>query len=214
MTEKIRLKFREDFQSTPIEVTTPSSDVAAEEQVFFIQAHNENESDEQTTEREEQSRQNAKYWVPKEEPPSLKTSVKQIANNDGHTASYSMNGITINAQVRVRQDVDLVSKKPTLKTLGQPHDEVRIITGPPYKHYKAKKDRNILKDSLVFRNRFGETGSAKYYRILIPKQLVKAVLRSLRGEFGKHPGITKTLTAYREKNYDPKMAQFIRSGSC
>ena len=30
------------------------------------------------------------------------------------------------------------------------------------------------------------------------------------GEFGKHPGISTTITAYREKYYFPKMAQLIR----
>ena len=36
------------------------------------------------------------------------------------------------------------------------------------------------------------------------------MLRSLHGNFGKHPGITKTIIAYREKYYYPKMAQLIR----
>ena len=62
----------------------------------------------------------------------------------------------------------------------------------------------------MFRKYFGETGFVKYYQILIPKQLVQEVLRSLHGEFGKHPGIFKTIIAYREKYYFPKMAQLIR----
>ena len=56
VTEKIRLKIREDIQTTPIEVTTSSSDVADEEQIFFTQADNNDESEENTIERKEQSR--------------------------------------------------------------------------------------------------------------------------------------------------------------
>ena len=56
---------------------------------------------------------------------------------------------------------------------------------------------------------FGETGSVKYYQILIPKQLVKENLRRLHGEVGKHPGFYETIIAYREKYYFPKMAQLI-----
>ena len=97
-----------------------------------------------------------------------------------------------------------------LKILGQPYDEVLMLTDSRYKKYKANEDRIILKDGLLFRKYFGETGSVKYYQILIPKQLVKEVLRSLHGEFGKHPGIFKTIIAYREKYYFPKMAQLIR----
>ena len=63
VTEKIRLNIREDIQTTPIEKTPSSSDVADEEQFFFItQADNNDESEEQTLERKDQSRQNAKQW--------------------------------------------------------------------------------------------------------------------------------------------------------
>ena len=101
-------------------------------------------------------------------------------------------------------------KNLKLKFLGQPFDGVLIITDSRYKHYKANEDRIILKDGLLYRKYFGETGSVKYYQILIPKQLVKEVLRCLHGEFGKHPGISKTIIACREKYYFPKMAQLIR----
>ena len=39
---------------------------------------------------------------------------------------------------------------------------------------------------------------------------LEAVFTCLHGEFGKHPGIFKTITACREKYYFPKMAQLIR----
>ena len=121
-----------------------------------------------------------------------------------------MNGIKANARIRVEQDVDFVLKNMKLKILGQPYDEVLIMTDSRYNNYKANEDRIILKDGLLFRKYFGETGSVKYYQILVPKQLVKEVLRSLHGEFGKHPGIFKKTIAYREKYYFPKMAQLIR----
>ena len=54
VTKKIRLKIREDIHTTPIEVTTSSSDVADEEQIFFTHADDGKESEEQTLERKEQ----------------------------------------------------------------------------------------------------------------------------------------------------------------
>ena len=63
--ENIGLKVREHIQTTPIEVTTSSSDVADEEQFFFTQADNKDESEEQTLEHKEQSNQNAKQWAAK-----------------------------------------------------------------------------------------------------------------------------------------------------
>ena len=56
VTEKIRLKIREDIHITPIEVTTSSSDVANEEQIFFTHADDGKESEKQTPDRKEQSR--------------------------------------------------------------------------------------------------------------------------------------------------------------
>ena len=97
--EKIRLKIKEDIQTTPIEMTTSSSDVADEEHFFFTHAIDTNESEEQTLERKEQSRQNAKQWAANEESPVLKTSVKEFTKIDGSTTSYSINGIKANARL-------------------------------------------------------------------------------------------------------------------
>ena len=150
---------------------------------------------------------NAKQWAANEESPVLKTSVKEFTKNDGNTTLFSMNGIEANARIRVEQDVDLVLKNMKVKISGQPHDEVLMMTDS---RYKANEDRIVLKDGLLFTKNFGETSSIKYYQILIPKQLIKEVLRILHGEFGKHPGISKTIIAYRKKNYFPKKAQLIR----
>ena len=210
VTEKIRLKIREDIHTTPIEVTTSSSDVVDEEQIFFTHTDDGKESEEQTLERKEQSRQNARQWAANQESPILKTSVKEFTKIDGNTTSYSMNGIKANARIRVEHDVDLVLKDMKLKILGQAYDEVLMITDSRYKNYKANEDRIILKYGLLFRKSFGETGSDQYYQILILKQLVKEVSRSLHGECGKHPGIFKTIVDYGEKDYFPKMAQLFR----
>ena len=51
VTEKIRLKIREYVLTTPIEVTTSSSDVADEEQFFFAQADGEYETEKETVKR-------------------------------------------------------------------------------------------------------------------------------------------------------------------
>ena len=163
VTEKIRLKIREDIQTTPIEVTFSSSDVSDEEQFLFTHADDSNESEEQTLERKEQSKQNAKQWAANEESPILKTSLKEFTKIDGSTTSYPINGIKANARIRVEQDVDLVLKNMKLKILGQPYVEVLIMTDSRYKNYKANENRIFPKDGLLFRKYFGETGSVKYY---------------------------------------------------
>ena len=129
----------------------------------------------------------------------MKPSIKVFKRIDGNTTTYSIHGIKANARIRVQQDVDLVLKNLKLKILGQPYDEVLLTTDRRFKHYKANEDRIILKDGLLFRKYYGETGNIENYQILIPKQLVDEVHRRPHGESGKHPGITKTIVAYRQK---------------
>ena len=62
-----------------------------------------------------------------------------------------MNGIKANARIRVEQDFDLVLKNKILKILGQPHDEVLMMTHSRYENYKVNEDRIILKEGLLFR---------------------------------------------------------------
>ena len=91
-----------------------------------------------------------------------------------------------------------------LKLLGQAHDDVLLTTDGRFRNYKAKDDRNILNNGLLFRENYGETGSVKDYQIVIPKQLVSEVLRSLLGEIGKFPGNSKAIFAYRG-NYNIRL---------
>ena len=60
VTEKIRLKIREDIKTLPIEVHTSSSDVADEEQCFFTPQDNEDaETEEQTLARKAEAKNKA-----------------------------------------------------------------------------------------------------------------------------------------------------------
>ena len=140
----------------------------------------------------------------------MKPSIEEFTKIDGKTTSYSIGEIKANALIRVKQSVDLVLKNLKLKLLGQPYDEVLLTTDRRFKHCKAIENRSILKDGLLFRKYSGETGNIKYYRILIPKQLLDEVIRSLHGEFGKHPGITKAKIAYRQNPYPPNMSKLIK----
>ena len=210
VTEKIRLKIREDVKTTPIEVTTSSSDVAGEEHFFSAQADGEDETEEQTIERKEQSRKKETEWLAHEERSSMKPSIKDFTKIDGNGTSYSIHGIKANARKRLEQGVDLALKNLKLKILDQPYEGVLLTTDERFKHYKANEDRIILKEGLLFQTYYGKTGNIKYYQIFTPKQLVDEVLQNLHGEFGKHPGITKTIIGYRQKYYYPNMAKLIR----
>ena len=199
VTRKIRHKVQKDIKTTLIELTTTPLDVTDQEQFFFNRANNKNESEEQTLERKEQSRQHAKQWVANQEPSLLKTGVKEFTQIDGNTTSFNMNGTMANVQILKEHGIDLLSKNLILKVLGQANEEVLITTNPRYKQYKANEDRKNLEVNQMFRQFYGKTGSVKYYQLLdflkkfqIIKQLFNKVLRISHGEVMKHPGRTKT----------------------
>ena len=119
VTKKIHLKFREDVQTTPLEVSKSSSDVADEKQLFLTQTDGQNETEQQILKRKEQSQKKAAEWVVNQEPFSIKPSITEFRKIDANTTSYSIHGIKPNARIRVEQDSDLVLKNLKLKTLGQ-----------------------------------------------------------------------------------------------
>ena len=98
-TERIRLKIREDVQTTPIEVTTSSSDVADEKQFSFAHTDCQDETEEHILQKKKQSREKAAEWVFNQEPPSMKPSIKEFTKVDGNTTSYSLQGIKANARI-------------------------------------------------------------------------------------------------------------------
>ena len=109
----------------------------------------------------------------------MKTSNKDFTKIDGNTTSYSVNGIEPNARIPLEVDVALVLKSLNFKIREQSYDEVLLTIDRRRKHYKANEDRIFLKVGLLFGKYLGETGSVKYYQILIPKLLVDKVLQSL-----------------------------------
>ena len=90
VTERIRLKIREDVQTTHIEVTISSSDVANEEKFFFTHSDDQDETEEQILQRKEQSREKAAEWVVNQESSSLQPSVKEFTKIDSNTTAYSL----------------------------------------------------------------------------------------------------------------------------
>ena len=89
--KNIRLKIREDVQTTPIEVTTSSSGLEDEERVFFTQAIVEDQTEKQIFQRKELSRKKATERVANEEPSSVKPKIEETTEIDGNTTPYSMN---------------------------------------------------------------------------------------------------------------------------
>ena len=79
-----------------------------------------------------------------------------------------------------------------------------------YRHYLNNLDRIVLKDEIVTRKYYDETGQIKHHQILLPKLLVKELLQAIHGTAHKHPGISKMLQEIRQKYYYPGIAKHVK----
>ena len=71
-------------------------------------------------------------------------------------------------------------------------------------------DRIVLKDVIVTRKYYDETGQIKYHQILLPKHLLKELLQAIHGTAHRHPGISKMLQEIRQKYYYPGKAKHVK----
>ena len=67
-----------------------------------------------------------------------------------------------------------------------------------YKYYSNNIGRIVLKDEIVTRQYYDETGKVKYHQILLPKHLLKELLQAKHGTAHRHPGIQAFLKCYRK----------------
>ena len=79
-----------------------------------------------------------------------------------------------------------------------------------YKYCLNNIDRIVLKDEIVIRQYYDETGQIKYHQILLPKHLVQELLQAIHGTAHRHPGISKMLQEVRQKYYYPGIAKHVK----
>ena len=115
VTEKIHLKIRDDVQTTPIEVSTPSADVADEEQFFFTQTDGQDETEEQMLQRKKQKRMSSKSGT-------ILNEAKYQRIHKIHQPNQSKCRNTSRARCQSS------TKDLKLKILGQSRDDVLLTT--------------------------------------------------------------------------------------
>ena len=216
--EKVQLLIRDDIQTTPIEVHIQSSNVAEEEQFSFL-PEDDIETEEQIWERKQRARKKIQ-----EENDTTQTPGEETKNNTTHaeettvvfqteitrrTPNSEENEKPLPRDMRHQQDRDNVLRNYKLRLLKEPYDEHLMATDHRALQYTAQESRTILKDRLLYRQYFGETGAIKYLQVLLPEQLVDSFIEAHHGSHDKHPGITKVIQQCREKYYYPGLAAKI-----
>ena len=203
--ERVELKIREDITIRPIQVNLQSTDVADEEQLFFLPDET-SETEEEILLQKEQARQNARD----EGTPKIKLAIKETTPSPINKASYTFGAIKEDARIRVEQDSNLVFKAIKKKLICEEYDKHLLQTDPTAKRLLLHENRLIVKDGILMRKYYGECGQVTHHQILIPEHLITELLKAIHGQMGKHPGITKMIQECRSKYYYPGLAKRIR----
>ena len=176
--EKVQLLIRDDIQTTPIEVHIQSSNVAEEEQFYFL-PEDDIETEEQIWER----KQRARKKIQENDTPQMPG--EETNNNTNHAEETTVvfqteitrrshnseeNEKPLPRDMRHQQDRDHVLRNYKLRLLKEPYDEHLMATDHRALQYTAQESRIILKDGLLYRQYFGETGAIKYLQVLLPEQ--------------------------------------------
>ena len=195
------MKIREDVQTLPIEINVQSAGVSQEEQIFYT--NDDDETEEQYWARKEAIRKNPATDEPTVTIQTLSTNlVKQ--HPDIQVRLRKRN------QIIIEQSKDAVLQQLKAKLFHEEYSENLLHQDARYRHYANNLERNVLKDEILTRQYFDETGNVKYHQILLPQHLLQEVLQSLHGTAHKHPSISKMLQEIRQRYYYPNMTKHVK----
>ena len=96
------------------------------------------------------------------------------------------------------------------KLLHEEYSENILQQDARYRHCANNLERIVLKDEILTRQYFDETGNIKYHQILLPQHLLRELLQSLHGTAHRHPGISKMLQEIRQRYYYPSMGKHVK----
>ena len=95
--------------------------------------------------------------------------------------------------------------------LGLPFDEQILLNYARYMHYSRNKMRIIIKNDILCRQYYNDSGEVSHLQVLLPGQLLKVLLQSLHGTASKHPGLSEMMQEICQKYYFPSIATYVRN---
>ena len=126
--ERIELKLRNDITIRLIQINLQSTDVADEEQLFFL-PEKTIQTEEEILLQKEQARQNARDAEPKK----INLNLSETGPIPINKASYTFGAIKEHARMRVEQDSDPVFQAIKRKLRCEEYDKHLLQTNPKAK---------------------------------------------------------------------------------
>ena len=199
--DKLVMKIREDVQTLPIEISLQSAGVSQEEQIFYT--NDDDETEEQYWARKKAIRKNPAIDEPTVSMKTLPTNLVE-QQRDIQVRLKKTN------QIIIEQSKDAVLQQLKAKLLHEEYSENLLQQDARYRHYANNLERIVLKDEILTRQYFDETGNVKYHQMLLSQHLLQELLRSLHGTAHKHPGISKMLQEIRQRYNYPSIAKHVK----
>ena len=178
--ENLIPKIPEDVETRPIEVNVQSIGVSDEEQVFFTEEGDETEI--QIWERKRLSKE--RHNVDETAIPIDAISEKNVDEITNFTQTLRRTNQTLLKQTR---DLILLHFKSIIRKVE--YSEEILQQDIRYKQYLKNLDRIVLKDEVITRQYYDETGQIKCHQVFLPKPLLKKLLFALHGTAQKQHGI-------------------------
>ena len=177
--------------------------MSEEEQVVFTEE--DNETEEQIWERKKQSKKELKV----SETVIQFDAIPEKSVDERTNFSQKLRRTN---QIQQQQTKDPILLQLKAKIQKGEYSEEILQQDIRYKHYLHNLDRKVLKDEIVTRQYFFETGQVKYHQILLPKHLVKELLQGIHGTAHRHPSISELLQEFRQKNTTQEKQNTSKNG--
>ena len=205
--EKLEMTIRNDIYTKAIEVNIQSSGIVEEEQIYILP---DDEIDENQLWEEKQNVRTQAQTETHNEPENDISELQHFHKPTSGLISVSSGYFRDNARIRLEQNNDIVLRNLRAKIEGEPFDENDLASDYRYHHYLQNITRIEIKQEVLTRKYYTDTGTVSHYQILLPIQLVDEFLQALHGHNSNHPGITKMIQEARQKYYYPCMAKYIK----
>ena len=205
--EKLEMNIRNDIQTKAIEVNIQSTGIVEEKQIYIL-------TDDEIEENQLwQEKLNVRNQAQNETHNEQENSVTELQNF--HKPTSGLNTCSEchfkdYARIRLEQNNDIVLRSLRAKLEGDPFDENDLASDYRYQYYLQNITRIEIKDEVLTRRYYTNTGTTSHYQILLPVQLLEELLQALHGHNSNHPGITKMIQEVRQKYYYPCIAKYIK----
>ena len=206
-TEKLEMTLRNDIHTKAIEVNIQSSGIVEEEQIYILPDDDVDEN--QLWQEKHNVREQAQNET-HSEPENDVNELQQFHKPTSGLISCSSGHFKDNARITLEQNNDVVLRTLRAKLEGNPFDENELASDHRYQHYPQNITRIEIKQEVLTRRYYTDTGIISHYQILLSKQLLKEFLHVLHGHNSNHPGTTKMIQESRQKYYYPCIAKYIK----